>query len=166
MSEAEVLEQSAKDKENSAHNLGEAIEQGVEGAEVADGAREGFDSGNADNSSQSSSQKIRSEPEKIDPVPLDEDRKLPDNPELKRILKLEVPIIVRLAEKTMRLGEVLEFIPGTIIEFEKTVDEELDLMINNKCIGKGKAAKIGENFGLKVTDIETIERIIKALGGE
>lgn len=92
--------------------------------------------------------------------------KYSDNPEIKRILRLEVPVIVVLAEKTMKLGEVLDFTPGTIIEFEKNVEEELDLMINNKCVGKGAAVKVGENFGIKVTNIDTIEKLIRAMGGE
>jgi flagellar motor switch protein FliN/FliY len=65
----------------------------------------------------------------------------------------------------MAMHDVLAFCPGTIVEFSKSVEEELDLMINNKCIGGGVAVKVGENFGLKVTRIGSLRQTIKALGG-
>ncbi|GMV97236.1 MAG: hypothetical protein AMXMBFR83_15940 [Phycisphaerae bacterium] len=82
----------------------------------------------------------------------------------RRILRLEVPVIVRLAERTMPLGNILGLTTGAIIEFEKPADSQLDLMINNKCIGTGSAVKVGENFGLRVTRIGSVADRIRALG--
>ena len=44
-------------------------------------------------------------------------------------------------------------------------DADLDLVLTNKCIGQGQAVKVGENFGLRVTDIRPVEDKISALGG-
>lgn len=84
---------------------------------------------------------------------------------LQRVLHLEVPVIVRLAERSMPLSDIVGLTSGAIIEFEKRADAELDLMINNKCIARGQAVKVGENFGLRVNDIGTLQDRIKALGG-
>jgi flagellar motor switch protein FliN/FliY len=89
---------------------------------------------------------------------------LPNTREMQRILNLHVPIIVRLAQKVLSLGEITQFTPGVIIEFNKEVGEKLDLMINNKCIGNGEAVKVGEKFGLKVTSVGSLEQMIKAMG--
>ncbi len=86
--------------------------------------------------------------------------------QVERILNLEVPVIVRLAERIMMLSEVLNLSSGSIIEFEKSSDSELDLMINNKCIGKGNAVKVGENFGLRISHIGSVQDRIKAMGGQ
>lgn len=83
--------------------------------------------------------------------------------ELSSILRLEVPVIVQLGAKQMRLGEVLALAPGVIIELPKQVDEELDLLINNKAIGRGVAVKVGENFGLRVSWVGDQKARIKAL---
>ncbi len=82
----------------------------------------------------------------------------------KRILNLEVPVIVQLAERTLSLSEIVNLTSGAIIEFEKSADSPLDLMINNKCIGRGQAVKVGENFGLRLTTIGSLQDRIKALG--
>jgi len=83
---------------------------------------------------------------------------------LERILRIEVPVIVKLAECKMPLARVVSLNTGAIIEFEKPADAPLDLMINNKCIGVGQAVKVGENFGLRITQVGTLQEKIRALG--
>lgn len=86
------------------------------------------------------------------------------NPELQRILRLQVPVIVRLAERKLSLSEVLRLGVGAIIEFSKNSDEPLELLINNKPIGLGVTVKVGENFGLKISQIGDVKQVIRSLG--
>ena len=82
---------------------------------------------------------------------------------LDAILTLEVPVIVRIAVRTMSLEEVLSMAPGAIIELPKGADEELEILVNNKPIGTGIAVKVGENYGVRVSYIGDISQRIKAL---
>jgi flagellar motor switch protein FliN/FliY len=84
---------------------------------------------------------------------------------LAQILKLEVPIVVRLGERSMDVSDVLGLVPGAIIELPKNAESELDLLVNNKAIGCGVAVKVGENFGLKLTFIGDVKARIEAMGG-
>ena len=84
--------------------------------------------------------------------------------ELHRILRLEVPVIVKLAQRKLSMSEVLRLGVGAIIEFAKSSDEPLDLLINNKPIGVGEAVKVGENFGLRITQIGDVKAVIKSMG--
>src|SRR5689334_14889001 len=86
--------------------------------------------------------------------------------ELHRILKLQVPVIVKLAERTLTLQEVMRLGPGAIIEFFKASEEPLELMVNNKTIAIGETVKVGENFGLKITQIGDVRQVIQSLGGQ
>ncbi len=81
-------------------------------------------------------------------------------------MKLEVPIIVRLAERRLNVHEVMRLGVGAIIEFSKSNEEPLELMVNNKVIGQGEAVKVAENFGLRITQIGDAKQIANALGGE
>jgi flagellar motor switch protein FliN/FliY len=85
--------------------------------------------------------------------------------ELSRILCLEVPVIVKLADRKLSLQEVMRLGPGAIIEFFKASDQPLELLINNKTIAIGETVKVGENFGLKITQIGDVKEIIQSLGG-
>jgi len=90
----------------------------------------------------------------------------PSGDQLQRILRLEVPVIVKLAERRLMLSEVMRLGTGAIIEFFKSSDEPLELMINNKVIGVGETVKVGENFGLRITQIGDLKQIIQSMGGE
>ena len=86
--------------------------------------------------------------------------------DLKTILKLRVPVIVQIARRRTSLENVLGLSPGSILEFEKSADDELELLVNNKAIGRGAAVKVGENFGLRITAIGTAQQRVAALTGE
>lgn len=83
---------------------------------------------------------------------------------VRRILRLKVPVIVRLARRNMLVASIMKMGPGTILEFDRTVDEELDLMINNCKIGGGVAVKVNEHFGIRITNIDTVQERIDSLG--
>lgn len=87
------------------------------------------------------------------------------NNKLDTILKLEVPLIVRVGRKTMRLQDVMSLVPGTIIELAKSADEELDLLVNNVPMGQGAVVKVGENFGISISFIGDVRSRIEAMGG-
>jgi flagellar motor switch protein FliN/FliY len=84
---------------------------------------------------------------------------------LQRILHLQVPVIVKLAERKLQLSEVMRLGVGAIIEFIKSSDEPLELLINNKVIGIGEAVKVGENFGIRLKQIGDVKQIIASLAG-
>ncbi len=83
---------------------------------------------------------------------------------LQSVLKLEVPIVVRLGERAMPTREVLSLVPGSIIELPKSAEEELDVLVNNRQIGAGRAVKIGENFGVRVSFVGAAETRVRAMG--
>lgn len=84
---------------------------------------------------------------------------------LEQIMKLEVPIIVRLGERKMTAGEVLNLVPGAILELTRRADAELDLLVNNKQVGSGLAVKVGENFGLRITQVGDAGSRVAAISG-
>lgn len=85
-------------------------------------------------------------------------------PDLKSILKIEVPVIVLIADHQM-LGEKIRTLsPGAILELPKTTEDDLEILINNHGIGLGRAVKVGENFGIRVTYIGDLQQRIEAMG--
>ena len=75
-----------------------------------------------------------------------------------------MPVIVKLAERKLNLSEVMRLGTGAIIEFFKSSEEPLELLINNQVIGIGEAVKVGENFGLRITQIGDVKQVIRSLG--
>ena len=85
--------------------------------------------------------------------------------DVQSILSLDVPVVVVLAERTMRVNEVVQLRPGSILEVDKSAEQDLTLRINNRDVGTGTAVKVGENFGLKIAAIGSQQERVTALGG-
>ena len=76
-----------------------------------------------------------------------------DEARLRRIAGLPVEISVRLAEKRISVGQLLAMSPGSLITFSRSCEDLLDLYVNNHRYCLGEAVKIGEKFGLKITEV-------------
>ncbi|MBN2212173.1 MAG: FliM/FliN family flagellar motor switch protein [Sedimentisphaerales bacterium] len=85
-------------------------------------------------------------------------------PNVQQLLRMKVPVIVKVTEKKLRLKDVLKWNLGSIIVFEKDAYQNIDLMVNNATVGLGQPVKIGEKFGLKITQIKDPAETIRSLG--
>jgi flagellar motor switch protein FliN/FliY len=83
--------------------------------------------------------------------------------DVRSLLQIEVPLIVQLASRPMPVREVLGLCPGAIIDLGKPSDDELEILVNNKPIGLGRAVKVGENYGVRVTAVGDARQRLTAL---
>jgi flagellar motor switch protein FliN/FliY len=84
-------------------------------------------------------------------------------PNLDKLLNIELPVIVVLAEKTATLREILSFAEGSLIVFKKGDSEPLDILVNDRRVGAGKTIKVDERFGVHVREIGSPEETLKRL---
>lgn len=84
--------------------------------------------------------------------------------DLSSILRLEVPVIVQIAERPMPVDDVVTLTHGSIIELPKRVDDDLEILVNDRVIGTGTAVKIGEHFGVRVRTVGAVRDRVNALG--
>ncbi len=71
----------------------------------------------------------------------------------KSLLRIKVPLVVTLARKRQPLGRIVELGPGSIIQFDKSCEEMLDLEIGDCRVASGEAVKMGDKFGLRITSM-------------
>ena len=72
-------------------------------------------------------------------------------PYTRSLLRIKVPVVVTLAEKRQKLSRIIELGPGSIIQFDKSCEEMLDLEVGNQAVACGEAVKVGDKFGLRIT---------------
>lgn len=82
------------------------------------------------------------------------------------LTRLEVPVIVELGRRTMKLRDVMNLLPGAIVDLDKDAESELDLLVNNEIVASGTAVKVGENFGIRVSAVGTPRQRAAAHGIE
>lgn len=79
------------------------------------------------------------------------------------LLHIEVPIRVILAEKKMKVHDIVNIGIGSIIQFDKSCEDTLDVEIGRQKIAEGEAVKVGDKFGVRVTNITMPEERYIAL---
>ncbi len=82
---------------------------------------------------------------------------------LELILDIPLEVRVELGRTARRIRDVLELGPGSVVELDKLAGEPVDILVNDKLFAKGEVVVIDENFGVRITDILTIEERIEAL---
>jgi flagellar motor switch/type III secretory pathway protein FliN len=77
--------------------------------------------------------------------------KLP--PYTQSLFKIRVPVSVNLASHKQSVQEIIELVPGSIIKFDKSCDELLELVVGDQAIAEGEVVKVGDKFGLRVQNM-------------
>jgi flagellar motor switch protein FliN len=81
------------------------------------------------------------------------------------LLKIRVPVTVTLAHQRRPIKEITELGPGTLVKFEKTYDEPLQLTVGDLPIARGEVVKVGDKFGLRIRQlIRPHERFASVVG--
>ena len=76
------------------------------------------------------------------------------------IMDVPLDITVELGRTRKKIHEILEFSPGTIIDLDKLAGEPIDILVNGKFVAKGEVVVIDENFGIRITDIISVDKRI------
>ena len=71
----------------------------------------------------------------------------------KSLLRIRVPVIVTLAAKKQPIGRIVELGPGSIIQFDKSCEEMLEMHVNDQLVAEGEAVKVGDKFGIRLTSL-------------
>lgn len=70
------------------------------------------------------------------------------------VLKVKVPVAAVLATARKPIKAILEFGVGSVIQFDKSCDELLDVEVGQTVvIGKAEAVKVGDKFGFRIHSI-------------
>ncbi len=89
--------------------------------------------------------------------------KTPDGENLGLILDVELSLVARLGQVEMPIREVFALGPGSIIEVGRSVEEPVELLVNEKLIARGEVVVVDEKFGLRITEIVSPTERVRSL---
>ncbi|MCH7728835.1 MAG: FliM/FliN family flagellar motor switch protein [Planctomycetes bacterium] len=69
------------------------------------------------------------------------------------LLKIKVPVIVTLASAKQTVQDIVDLVPGSMIQFTKSCEDPLSLEVTNQAVALGEAVKVGDKFGIRITQI-------------
>lgn len=79
---------------------------------------------------------------------------------LNLLMDVTMSLTVELGRTNMYIKDVLQLSEGAVVELDKNIGDELDLLANGKIIGRGKIIIIDDYYGVQVTHIiDPMERL-------
>ena len=83
---------------------------------------------------------------------------------LEFLYDVPLQVSVEVGRCRILLKDLLKMGVGHVIELDKMANEPLELYVNSRLIARGKAVKIGERCGIKLTDVIRAADRIEKLG--
>jgi flagellar motor switch protein FliN/FliY len=75
------------------------------------------------------------------------------NRDLEFLFDIPLQVSVEVGRAKILLKDLLQMGEGYVVELEKLAGEPLDLYVNSRLIARGEAVKVGDKFGIKLTEI-------------
>jgi flagellar motor switch protein FliN len=83
---------------------------------------------------------------------------LPPSPEQSKIkldllMDVELAVTLRFGSRRMLLREVLDLVPGAVVDLDRQVDEPVDVLLDGRLVARGEVVVLDGNYGLRVTEV-------------
>ena len=69
------------------------------------------------------------------------------------LMDVELPVSISFGRTRVPLRDVLKLTSGSIVELDRTVNEPVDLVINNRIIARGEVVVVEGNYGIRINEI-------------
>ncbi len=69
------------------------------------------------------------------------------------LLDIPLELTVEVGRRAMTMGELIDLMPGTVVELDRPAGGQLDIMANGKLIAKGEAVVVGDRYGVRILEI-------------
>jgi flagellar motor switch protein FliN/FliY len=77
-------------------------------------------------------------------------RAVPNTAGMERVLDFEMPVRISIARTTVPLREVLRLSTGSVLELNRSLDDLVDLVVNNRVVAQGEIVVVEGNYGIRI----------------
>ena len=83
--------------------------------------------------------------------------------DLEMLLDVPVVMTVEVGRKSLAIKDLLSLTPGSVVTFDRSVTEPMDVMINGTLIARGEVVSADWKFGLRLVDIVSTKKRLEQL---
>ncbi len=77
-------------------------------------------------------------------------------------VKLDVSVVIGNTKR--KIKDILDFGQGTVVELDKQTGAPADIVVNGQLIAKGDIMVVGDNFGVRITELTGTKGLMDSLG--
>jgi flagellar motor switch protein FliN len=76
-----------------------------------------------------------------------------DMDEMQYLLDVPIKITIQLADCKMKVRDILQLQPSSIVDLPKSAGENVDILINGLLVGFGEVLELEGSTGIRLTDL-------------
>ncbi|PID72035.1 MAG: flagellar motor switch protein FliN [Desulfobulbus propionicus] len=80
------------------------------------------------------------------------------------LFDVPLQVSVEVGRTKILLKDLLQMGEGYVVELDKLAGDPLDLYVNSRLIARGEAVKVGDKFGIKLTEVVSQSDRLEQLG--
>ena len=84
--------------------------------------------------------------------------------DLEFLFDVPLQVSVEVGRTRILLKDLLQMGEGYVVELDKQAGDPLDLYVNSRLIARGEAVKVGDKFGIKLTEVVSQTDRLEHLG--
>jgi flagellar motor switch protein FliN/FliY len=69
------------------------------------------------------------------------------------LMRVPLHVTAQLGGCTLTIEQILELGAGAIIDLNRSAAGPIDLLLNDKAVARGEIVAVGENFGVRITEL-------------
>jgi flagellar motor switch protein FliN len=93
------------------------------------------------------------EPEPVPAAPAPPQPSSKGQEKLELLMDVELDVVLRFGGRNILLKEILDLGPGSVVELDRTIQDEADLLLDGKLIARGEVVVVERNFGIRITEV-------------
>lgn len=70
---------------------------------------------------------------------------------------VEMTLTAEIGRTRLPVRQVLELVPGTVLELDRAAGSPADVMVNGRLVARGEVVVVDEEYGIRITEIVAIE---------
>jgi flagellar motor switch protein FliN len=101
-----------------------------------------------------------------------EDYRTPDTPEessaqpsrtMELLLDVELPVSISFGKTRLPLRDVLKLMTGSIVELNRGVNDQVDVLVNHCLVARGEVVVVEGNYGVRIQEIASRRERLRSL---
>lgn len=72
---------------------------------------------------------------------------------LNQLLKVKFEVEAVLGRTTLSIGEILKLGSGSVVEFDRTISEPVDLVVQGLTVARGEVVVVGDSFAIRIKEV-------------
>src|ERR1700719_806445 len=78
--------------------------------------------------------------------------------DLEAVFDVPVQVSAVLGRARMDIGDLLNLVPGAVLELDRRVGEAIDIYVNNRLVARGEVVLVEDKLGVTMTEIIKADR--------